>query len=171
MDLTKSEIEFTTHSGLHSLRTEQMLDTPIDEAWNFFSNPTNLQELTPKNMEFNIISNPSPYIYEGQIIIYKIKLLPFVYLNWVTEIKNVTELRSFVDEQRYGPYALWHHRHSFEATSKGTKMIDEVYFKIPLAGFNKLLFRFFIKPKLKEIFTYRRVRINSIFNELNIQNN
>ena len=55
MDLTKSEIEFTTHSGLHSLRTEQMLDTPIDEAWNFFSNPTNLQELTPKNMEFNII--------------------------------------------------------------------------------------------------------------------
>ncbi len=110
-------------------------------------------------------------MHEGQIIVYKIKLLPLVNINWVTEIKNVSELRSFVDEQRFGPYKLWHHRHSFEATSNGTKMVDEVHFKIPFTGINKLLYRFFIKPKLKEIFNYRRVKINSIFNELNIQNN
>jgi ligand-binding SRPBCC domain-containing protein len=99
---------------LHMLEQEQRLPITLDAAWEFFSSPRNLDEITPDALGFKIVSLPGEKMYEGQIITYKVKILPGIWVPWVTEIKAVDEGKSFVDEQRFGPYQFWHHRHSFE---------------------------------------------------------
>ena len=156
-------IQFKKHSNIYCLTVNQDIKVPIDVAWSFFSNPNNLQEITPNDMDFKITNSPSEEMYSGQIITYKIKLLPFYSASWVTEIKAVTPLESFIDEQRFGPYSMWHHTHLFKETKDGTTMTDQVYFKIPFGFLGRIAYRLFIKKKLKSIFTYREKMVNSIF--------
>ena len=96
-------IKFTSHSGINTLKVTQVLDMSIDEAWDFFSNPQNLSEITPKDMGFNITSEISNQMYPGQIISYKVSPVLGIKLNWVTEITHVNNKMFFVDEQRFGP--------------------------------------------------------------------
>lgn len=89
---------------IYEFRREQILNTDLENAWRFFSNPQNLNNITPPSLRFKIISQLTERMFSGQIITYRIRILPFIFQQWVTEIKEVEELKFFIDEQRFGPY-------------------------------------------------------------------
>lgn len=141
---------------LHTLEQEQFLPIPIAEAWEFFSSPANLNEITPPDLGFQITSAPEPQMYEGQIITYRVKVAPFVWLPWVTEIKCVEAGRSFIDEQRFGPYKFWHHRHEFEAVPGGVLMRDKVHYGLSFGPLGGMAHAWFVRRKLEWIFGFRK---------------
>lgn len=141
---------------VHSLSQEQWLPISLDEAWGFFSTPRNLDEITPPELGFKIVSLPSEAMYEGEIITYKVMILPGVWIPWITEIRNVREGESFVDEQRSGPYRFWHHRHHFEAKDGGTLMTDLVHYSVGKWIFGEIAHAVFVRKKLENIFEFRR---------------
>lgn len=141
---------------LHTLEQEQFLPIPIAEAWEFFSSPANLNEITPPDLGFQITSAPEPKMYDGQIITYRVRVAPFVWLPWVTEIKCVDEGRSFIDEQRFGPYKFWHHRHEFEAVPGGVLMRDKVHYGLSFGPLGGMAHALFVRRKLEWIFGFRK---------------
>lgn len=158
-------IQFKKHSGIYTLYTEQILKVPIDQAWNFFSSPENLQKITPAHMGFEITSSIDEKAYQGQIITYKVGILPGIKQNWVTEITQVKHQSFFIDEQRFGPYKMWHHEHFFEGVSKEeTKMKDKISYKIPFGILGQLAQDIFIKKQLQGIFEYRYTILEELFN-------
>lgn len=156
-------IQFSKHAGIYTLEARQELPISLEKAWDFFSDPRNLERITPKDLGFNILSKVDKRAYAGQIITYKIQLFPMITTNWVTEITQVNEPHFFIDEQRFGPYAMWHHEHWFEPTAKGTAIIDKVSYKLPLAALGRIMHPIFIKAKLKHIFTARRQALDELF--------
>jgi len=157
-------ISIKKHSGIYTLISNQQLPVGIDEAWNFFSNPDNLAKITPDRMSFDVTSGNAPKMYAGQIISYKIGILPGIKFNWITEITQVSDQKYFVDEQRFGPYRMWHHEHFFEENAEGVMMTDKVSFKIPFGIIGHLAYFIFIKRQLFNIFTFRFNKMNEIFN-------
>ena len=156
---------FRKHSGIFTLEARQELPINIEEAWDFFSSPKNLVKITHKQMGFKITSGEPSKMYEGQIITYSVAILPGVRSGWVTEITHVDEPRLFVDEQRFGPYSMWHHEHSFEALETGGIMMkDKVSYKIPFGPMGTLVEKFFIRNQLKNIFSHREKILNQLFN-------
>ncbi|PZX92863.1 hypothetical protein DOS84_13410 [Flavobacterium aquariorum] len=142
----------------------QHINATLDECWAFFSSPENLQKITPMSMGFQITDFDNQSMYAGQIIQYKISPLLGLKLNWVTEITKVKDKAYFIDEQRFGPYSFWHHKHFFEATSNGTKMTDVVHYALPLGFLGRIMNALIVKNKLKEIFDYRFVKVDQLFN-------
>jgi ligand-binding SRPBCC domain-containing protein len=150
------KINITKQSGIYTLTSEQILPISFATAWEFFSTPKNLDKITPAEMKFNITNNPPNQTYPGQIITYKIEILPFIKSNWVTEITHLKDQNFFVDEQRFGPYAMWHHEHHFEKISETeTLMKDIVNFKMPLGFLGDLFAGALVKNKVKFIFESR----------------
>lgn len=157
-------IEITKHSGIFTLKTKQELPITLEHAWQFFSNPKNLEKITPKDMHFKITSTNKSDAYSGQIITYKIGILPLITSNWVTEITQVVQNTYFIDEQRFGPYKMWHHEHFFEKTANGIILMhDKISYKLPFGIVGNILHVLFIKKKLKQIFTYRHNMLNNLF--------
>jgi ligand-binding SRPBCC domain-containing protein len=142
----------------------QHINATLDECWAFFSSPGNLQKITPKSMGFEITDFDNQSMYAGQIIQYKISPLLGLKLNWVTEITKVKDKAYFIDEQRFGPYSFWHHKHFFEATTNGVKMTDVVHYALPLGFLGQIINALLVKNKLKEIFDYRCQKVNELFN-------
>ena len=127
------DIKITKQSGIYTLTSSQILPISLEKAWEFFTVPTNLDKITPDEMNFRITNNPGSETYQGQIITYKIGIFPFVKSNWITEITHFVKEKFFVDEQRFGPYAMWHHEHHFEELNDGkVLMTDLVNFKLPM---------------------------------------
>ena len=117
----------------HSIKTVQKIPISLAMAWDFFSNPANLQAITPDNMGFKVISkHHGDTMYPGQIIEYTVKPVLGIPLYWMTEITQVKDSIYFIDEQRFGPYSLWHHQHHFKAIDGGVEMTDIVHYKNPL---------------------------------------
>ncbi|UBM60738.1 SRPBCC family protein [Marinilongibacter aquaticus] len=156
-------LKFHRHSGIYTLETQTVLPLSIEEVWLFFSDPQNLQAITPPYMGFEITSAHSNKAYTGQIISYRVGILPKIKTNWVTEITHVNEPYFFVDEQRFGPYSMWHHEHHFARCKEGVCMTDKVSFKIPLGILGHLAYTLFIKAKLTEIFSYRTNKLKQLF--------
>ena len=140
---------------LHEQRYTQFLPISLDEAWDFFSAPQNLNEITPDEMKFEILTKVIPRMYPGQIIQYNVTPFPFFKTGWVTEITHVEDKKYFVDEQRFGPYAMWHHQHHFEEQRGGVLMTDILHYRVPLGVVGKLVNALFIQRKVKGIFEYR----------------
>ncbi|TVZ55160.1 ligand-binding SRPBCC domain-containing protein [Lutibacter sp. Hel_I_33_5] len=158
-------LHFKKHSGIYTLETEQELKIPLEEAWDYFSSPENLANITPKSMGFNITSKVDKKAYQGQIITYKVSPVPFIKTNWVTEITQVKENDFFIDEQRFGPYKMWHHEHWFEELANGnTFMKDKISYKIPFGFLGHIAQAIFIKKQLKSIFEYRYITLEKMFN-------
>lgn len=151
--------------SFYSLKTEQNLPISLQEAWDFFSSPKNLSKITPKHMGFIITNQPSETMFEGQIITYKVSPLLGVKINWMTEITTVKDNEYFIDEQRFGPYSLWHHRHHFYEIDGGIKMIDEVNYKLPFGFLGSVAHRLFVRKKLKSIFEYREKVLIEMFGQ------
>ena len=151
--------------GLYTLYAKQTVAKEIDLLWDFFRKPSNLNKLTPEDVDFKIISGKSDDFYEGKIISYKIKPFKMITLNWVTEISQVKEGSYFVDNQILGPYKMWHHEHHFKSNSDGTTdIIDKVKYKVPFYILGRLMHKMFIRKKLFNIFMYRQKKINDLFN-------
>ena len=151
--------------GFYQLKQEQFLKTNLDEVWNFISLPKNLKEITPDYMGFDITSNNlSEKMYEGMIISYKVSPLLKFKTTWVTEITKVKERRYFVDEQRVGPYKVWHHEHFIKEVEGGVLMYDIVSYQPPFGVLGSLMNSIIIKRKLNEIFDYRRKVLEKKYN-------
>lgn len=149
--------------GFYQFKRTQTIEKPIKDVWDFISDPGNLKVITPDYMGFDIISDDiAPIMYPGMIISYKVSPLLNIKMNWVTEITHVRENKYFVDEQRVGPYKIWHHQHILESSGKGTLMTDIVSYKPPF-GFVGNLANGMIKRKLNEIFDYRSKVLSDIF--------
>ncbi|WP_375605026.1 hypothetical protein [Flavobacterium davisii] len=158
------KIDIKKQSGIYTLTSKQVLPLSLEEAWHFFTLPKNLDKITPKEMEFCITNNPGDTTYAGQIITYKIGILPFIKNNWVTEITHFHHQKFFVDEQRFGPYAMWHHEHHFETTSDGhVLMTDIVNFKLPMGIVGDLLLGSWVSSKVRFIFESRFNILKELF--------
>ncbi|MES2657377.1 MAG: SRPBCC family protein [Verrucomicrobiota bacterium] len=141
---------------LYTLVQEQRLPVSREAAWEFFSTPRNLDEITPRDIGFEIVNQPGNKLYDGQIITYRIEIFPFVWVSWITEIKSVEDGIYFVDEQRFGPYKFWHHRHTFEDIPGGVLMTDFVHYGLGFGPFGAIARAVFVRRKLESIFNFRR---------------
>ena len=150
---------------IFKIHTKQKLPISVDEAWDFLSNPKNLKTITPNEMNFKIIDCDFKKVYPGQIIVYIVTPILNIPLKWVTEITHVVDKKYFVDEQRFGPYALWHHKHFIRPIKNGIEMEDIIDYKIPFGILGQMAHPIIVKPKLKEIFEYRKKKLSELFGE------
>jgi len=148
---------------LYQLHKAQKLPITMDVAWDFLSNPKNLSTITPDYMGFNIISGADKPMFSGQIIQYSVSPVLGIKTTWVTEITHVVENQYFVDEQRFGPYALWHHKHFIKPIKDGVEMEDVIDYKLPFGALGQLAHYMFVKQKLEHIFNYRYQKLEDLF--------
>lgn len=148
---------------IYTLKAKQTIPISLDQAWDFFSSPKNLKIITPPYMGFDITCETSEKMYAGQIITYTVRPLFNIPITWVTEITHVKDKEFFVDEQRFGPYAFWHHKHFFKAVENGVEMIDKVDYALPLGILGQIVHPIIVKNKLKEIFDFRYQKIEALF--------
>ena len=146
------------------LKTKQKLGVDLENAWDFFSSPKNLKEITPSYMGFDITSgNQDEKIYPGMIITYKVSPLLNIPMTWMTEITQVSAGRYFIDEQLSGPYKIWHHQHHFREIEGGVEMIDILHYKAPLGFLGNLAENLIVRKKVKEIFDFREQKLEQLF--------
>lgn len=148
----------------HCLKRVQTLKTDIATAWEYFSSPVNLAEITPPWLDFQIVSDVPEKMYEGLIVQYNVHPFFGIPVGWVTEITHAKEPYFFVDEQRIGPYRLWHHQHHFKEVEEGVEMTDIVHWVLPLEPFSYFFLGGLVRSKLDEIFAFRRVKLDDLFN-------
>ena len=145
---------------------KQIIKSDINTLWNFISSPENLEKITPKWMSFKITSKSlSKKMYAGMIISYKVKPVLNIPMKWITEITHVQEKEYFVDEQRLGPYKMWHHEHKLEKTKEGILMTDIITYIPPFGFFGRIINYFFIKKRVNKIFNYRYSVLDNKFNK------
>ena len=151
---------------IHVLRTTQVIEAPLDECWAFFSDPRNLAKITPLALGFQIVSDLPPAIRPGLIIQYRVRPLFGIPMTWVSEITHVEGARFFIDEQRIGPYSLWHHEHSFREVEDGrTEITDVVQYAPPFGILGEIVHPFLIAPELAKIFAFREKAVRKLFGE------
>jgi ligand-binding SRPBCC domain-containing protein len=148
---------------IYKLHAKQNLPISVDKAWSFLSNPENLKVITPDYMGFNIQSGADRPMFAGQIIEYIVTPILGIKTKWVTEITHVVDKEYFVDEQRFGPYTLWHHKHFLKEIDGGVEMEDLLHYKLPFGFLGQLVHPFLVKPKLDEIFEYRKNKLVELF--------
>ncbi len=117
-------------------------------------------------MGFTILSGADRPMYAGQIIQYKVSPLPGYNTKWVTEITHVKQGEYFVDEQRFGPYALWHHKHFINEIAGGVEMEDIIDYKIPFGILGQIAHPIIVKKQLSQIFAYREQKLIELFGTL-----
>lgn len=150
---------------MYQLKRTQFVKASLEECWEFFSSPKNLQTITPPYMGFNIQTEVPEKMYEGLMIAYKVTPLLKIPMSWVTEIKYVHDKKFFVDEQRQGPYKMWHHEHHFKELEGGVEMTDIVSYSLPMGFLGRMVHPFLVKGKLEEIFEYRFKKVDELFND------
>ena len=150
---------------IYTFHRKQKLPITLNEAWEFLSNPRNLSTLTPKEMNFTIISNDDKPMYAGQVIQYSVTPIAGIKAKWISEITHLVDGKYFVDLQLYGPYAFWHHKHFIHEIDGGVEMEDIIDYKVPLGMLGQIVHPFLVKPKLEEIFRYRQKKLIEIFGE------
>jgi ligand-binding SRPBCC domain-containing protein len=148
---------------MYQIKFKQVIPTDLQTCWNFFSSPRNLKNITPDYMGFEVLVELPEKMYSGLMIEYRVKPLLGIPLKWITEITHVDELKFFVDEQRKGPYKIWHHEHHFREIQGGVEMIDIVSYELPFGLIGNLVHPILVKQKLKEIFDYRFKKVEEIF--------
>lgn len=153
--------------AFYQLKKTQLLHTSVDDVWSFISDPGNLTKITPDDMGFDIQTTELPeQMYPGMMIHYRVSPLLGIGLNWVTEITHIVDKKYFVDEQRIGPYSLWHHEHRIHSHPEGVLMEDIVSYQPPFGILGRALHPLLIRPRLEEIFNYRKLVLDKVFNHL-----
>lgn len=148
---------------MYQLKSSQIIECSLEEAWSFFSSPENLSRITPSSMDFKIKTDVEGDMYEGMIIKYTVRPILNIPMTWVTEISHIKENSFFVDEQRIGPYKMWHHEHHFYPHEKGVRMVDIVSYSLPFGFIGKIAHWMFVRKKLKGIFKFREEAVIKIF--------
>ena len=153
---------------MYQLKRIQKLPISVAKAWDFFSSPKNLATITPDELGFKIKSELPEKMYPGMFIQYTVKPLLGIPMTWVTEITQVNEPHFFIDEQRVGPYAIWHHQHFFKEIPGGVEMTDIVDYRLPFAPFGNFMQPLLIKGKLNQIFEYRNAKMIELFGDYKV---
>ncbi len=149
---------------MHNLHAIQKIPIPLPQAWDFFTRPQNLIDITPPSMALKIRTNPLPEkVYQGERIEYTVSPLPGIPLHWITEITLVRPQEHFIDESRKGPYKVWKHMHYFKVIDGGIEMRDHVEYINPFGFVGRLSNGLFVQRKLRELFEYRYQRIETLF--------
>lgn len=149
---------------MHQLERNTLLDADIRDVWRFLATPVNLDRLTPPDLRFRILSEVPETMYNGLLIRYQIDIPLFGRWNWLTEIKHIDPGRSFVDEQRSGPYRFWYHYHAVEALEDGrTRMLDRVTYQLPFGPLGSLVHTLQVQRMLEKIFDYRETKLKQFF--------
>ena len=149
---------------VHTLERTQIIRASIAKAWEFFSSPRNLEKITPQSLGFTILSELPPKMYPGMMIRYRVSPLLGIPMTWVTEITHVEEGKFFVDEQRVGPYRLWHHEHHFRDLGDGRiEMFDRVIYQLPFGWLSEPVHALVVEPQLRVIFDYREKVVRELF--------
>jgi ligand-binding SRPBCC domain-containing protein len=150
--------------SFRKLEVQQWLPTDITTAWDFFSSPYNLNRITPPDMSFEILSDvEDKKMYAGMLIAYRVRPLLNIPMSWLTEITQVSDRKYFVDEQRVGPYAMWHHEHHFEEKDGGVLMTDILHYRVPFGFLGVLADRLLVYRRVNEIFNFRKLILREIF--------
>ena len=153
--------------AFYQFSLEQHVAADLEQVWEFISSPSNLKKITPKAMGFNITSKDNHVkMYPGMIITYKVSPFLGIKMNWMTEITQVKEMDYFIDEQRVGPYKMWHHQHKLIPDNRGVKIVDLITYIPPFGFIGAIANTLIIKNKLKEIFDYRTIEVSKEFNIL-----
>jgi ligand-binding SRPBCC domain-containing protein len=152
---------------IQRLVREQFVAGDPAQIWAFFATPRNLDALTPASLSFKILGDVGQRMYAGQLIEYRIGILPGIATRWLTEITQVREGEFFVDEQRMGPYRVWHHEHQFTPTAdgRGVQMLDRVTYDVGWGPLGDVLHALWIRRQLATIFDYRARKIGDLFPE------
>lgn len=155
--------------AFYQLIRQQHLNSDLQSVWEFVSNPANLRKITPTSMGFDIVTRHMPaQMYEGMIIEYNVKPFPMYRARWVTEITHIKQGQYFVDEQRIGPYKMWHHEHWIEQTDNGTLMTDIVSYSPPFGVLGRIANALFIQRRLASIFDYRERILAKHFSQVQV---
>lgn len=153
-----------TFMSVHVLKTVQKIPVSLEEAWDFFSHPKNLAVMTPAYLNLRFTNTLyGEEMYPGQVMTYRVKPLFGIPLFWMTEITHVQPGRFFVDEQRFGPYSLWHHQHHFREIPGGVEMTDLVHYKLPLGFLGDIADKLFVRKQLEGIFQFRFRKVEELF--------
>jgi ligand-binding SRPBCC domain-containing protein len=148
----------------YQFQKKQIISASIQDVWDFISSPKNLKIITPEYMGFEVTSEQLPEkMYPGIIISYTVKPLLGIRMTWVTEITHIEEGKYFIDEQRIGPYSMWHHQHFIEPSGEGVLMTDMVTYSPPLGFLGSLANKLFIRRQLDAIFNFRSQIIETHF--------
>lgn len=162
-----AKYENKTRLNFFRLNTTQQFPIGLATAWDFFSNPQNLKEITPPELHL-VVENELPLkMHPGMLICYRVRPLLRIPVNWVTEITHVEEGQFFVDEQRFGPYRFWHHQHHFQPIEGGVEMRDIIHYKLPLGPLSFLVNHFVVSRQLGRIFSYREEVLAQRFGRMN----
>ena len=153
--------------SIHHLERRQIIPVSLETAWNYFSTPRNLEEMTPPSLSFRIEWGGDEVMFPGQLIGYRVKVAPLIWVNWLTEITMVERGRAFVDEQRRGPYRLWHHLHRFTEVAAGTECLDRVTYELPFGPLGGLMRAVLVRRQLEHIFDYRGEFLQRRFSQSN----
>ena len=149
---------------VHVLHATQIIHATIERAWDFFSDPRNLAKITPPKLDFTILAELPERIYPGMMIEYRVRPLLGIPVRWLTEITHVEPGRFFVDEQRIGPYQVWHHEHHFKPLDRGrVEITDRVTYVLPFGPLGDLIHPFLVQPQLRKIFAFREAAVNGLF--------
>jgi ligand-binding SRPBCC domain-containing protein len=150
---------------IHRLVREQDVFGAPAAIWDFFASPHNLDTITPASLSFRIVGDVAPRMFPGQMIEYRIGVLPGIRTRWLTEITHVREGEYFVDEQRIGSYRIWHHEHHFivRPDGRGVRMIDRVTYEVGWGWLGDAVHAVWIARQLETIFDYRRRRVDELF--------
>ncbi len=149
---------------VHTLECRQIIRATLTTAWEFFSCPRNLEKITPKSLGFEVLSVLPEAMYPGMMIRYRVRPLLGIPLTWLTEITQVNPGRFFVDEQRAGPYRLWHHEHHFRDLGDGRiEMLDRVTYQLPFGWLSEPAHALLVRPQLLGIFDYREKVVRELF--------
>jgi ligand-binding SRPBCC domain-containing protein len=148
-----------TRSGVWRLRTELTLPQPIEEVFAFFAEARNLEAITPPWLSFHVETAAPIAMQSGRLIDYRLRVhgIP---LRWQSEISVWEPPYRFVDEQRRGPYRMWHHEHTFVECDDGTLVRDQVDYAVPGGRLVNLLL---VRRDLRKIFRYRSQKLREIF--------
>lgn len=150
----------------YQLYREQQLHCDIETAWEFFSTPNNLSEITPKDMSFTVLSDVSKQlIYKGMLIDYTVSPFLGIPLKWQTKITQVDALKSFTDFQEKGPYKYWNHFHEFIPNANGVLMKDTVDYELSFGFLGNIAHALLVKKKLESIFDFRYKVLEQKFNK------
>jgi ligand-binding SRPBCC domain-containing protein len=148
---------------LERLHATCVLAGSLPEAWDFFSDPRNLERITPPALSMRITSGIPRQMHPGMLVTYTIRIFPGIPARWVTEITHVAKPRLFVDEQRFGPYRFWHHQHHFREVEGGTEVEDIVHYALPFGPAGRMFGGRFVRRQLTEIFSFRRRILEETF--------
>jgi ligand-binding SRPBCC domain-containing protein len=132
----------------------------------FFSNPKNLELITPPWLALKISSEIRKEMYPGMIITYDVSPILGIPVEWITEITHIDKPNLFVDEERFGPYRFWHHEHHFRPIPNGIEMQDSVHYVMPFGFFGSLVGNLVVNKKVIDIFNYRYKVLEGLFGRI-----